>query len=123
MNSRLQAPLIVEKGCDRTAVRLELREFGRDLILLVGGGESHAGAVAMSHHGGLGGEPNTDGLINPGHKEDILAQGAALALARATGRTCVVVAGIHQDEATREEIEEIVANVDRAVEDLLDRLA
>jgi gallate decarboxylase subunit D len=120
---RHKTPLIVLAGEGRTSVRLELREFGRDLILHIGGGAVHAGAVAVSHRGGLGGEPATELITTPGHKEGPLARDAAQILAAATDRTCVVVAGIHQDDATGEEIDAIVANVTRAVKELAVRLA
>jgi hypothetical protein len=46
----------------------------------------------------------------PGHREGPLAREGAARLYAATGRTCVAVAGIHQDGATPEEIEAIVRN-------------
>ncbi len=115
---RDKTPQIIQAGTGRTSVRLELREFGRDLILHIGGGAVHAGAVAVSHSGGLGGEPATELITTPGHKEGPLAREAARTLAAASGRTCVVVAGIHLDDATGEEIDAVVANVTRAVEAL-----
>lgn len=100
---------MVEAGFGRTAVRLELVKQGRDLLLMVTGGEAHVGAVAVCHDQGAG------MMAVPGHKEGPLAAECAEAVALAAGCTCAVVAGIHQDEATGEEIGEIVANVRKAL--------
>lgn len=98
-------------GEGRRAVRLTLLGQGRDLVLLVTGGEAHAGAVAVCApaHGTRCGA--YAGLCPvPGHREGPLAEEGAALLASAAGRSCVVVAGIHQDAATPEEIAAIVAN-------------
>lgn len=120
---RDRAPLTADRGAGRTAVRLELRPCGRDALLIIGGGRAHAGAVALSHHGGLSGDgPGTGLLLTPGHKEGPLARTAAERLAAAAGCVCVVVAGIHQDDATPGEIASIMANVDAAVSELVERV-
>lgn len=113
-------PPPLEKGNGRTRVRLELLARGRDLVLNVGGGEAHVGAVAVATPAG----PVALTVV-PGHKEGPLAEAAATALARAAGCTCAVVAGIHQDRATAGEIADIVVNVEQGVAELvasLDRL-
>jgi CTP:molybdopterin cytidylyltransferase MocA len=99
-------------GDGRECVRLELEEQGRDLVLRITGGVAHVGAVALA---AAGAEAPVRTLVLPPHKEGPLAAEAAAALARATGRTCVVVAGIHQDDATPAEIGRIVENVREGV--------
>jgi len=112
------------RGQGRSAVRLELRPQGRDLLLLIGGGAVHAGAVAVaSPAGGTGGEPCDELTVVPGHKEGPLAREGARRLAAASGRTCVAVAGIHQDRATADEIAAIVEHVRDALEALAGALA
>ena len=103
----------VRKGQARTAVELNLLGQGRDLLLLVTGGQAHTGAVAVARPD-TGNEPDTrfDKLITvPGHKEGPLAEHCARQLAQASGKVCVAVVGIHQDQATRQEIEDIVVHV------------
>lgn len=112
---RLPQPVAVGEG--RTAVRLELVGQGRDLVLLVGGGETHVGAVAAAEPGG-GGRMLALGR----HREGPLAEAAAVRLAAAAGCACAVVAGIHQDAATPEEIAAIVANVELGVQRLAETL-
>ena len=116
-------PLTVSAGHNRTRVELAVCSQGRDLILTVTGGSAHVGAVAVHAPGrkdlaGTPGEPHTNSTVVPGHKEGPLAEAGAAVLAEATGRTCVAVVGIHQDQATSEEIAAIVANVRRGYEPL-----
>ena len=104
----------VDEGRGRTEVRLEIQAMGRDLLLKITGGEAHVGAVAVCEPTGPGADPVPVVTVVPGHKEGPLAESCAARLAAASGRTVCAVAGIHQDDATREEIAAIVAHVDRA---------
>ena len=111
---------LVSMGSDRTEVRLDLIRQGRDWVLLVGGGDAHVGAVAVQAATGEG--VSADGpemVVIPPHKEGPLAERAARRVAAATGRACVAVVGIHQDDATRDEIMAISANVDAGLDQLL----
>jgi hypothetical protein len=101
-------------------VELCLQSQGRDLVVLITGGEAHVGAVA-----GCDGRPGAapgigqDGVVQlPGHREGPLAAEAAATLARAFACSCAAVVGIHQDEATADEIRAIVANVRRGLQRL-----
>ncbi|MEN8008437.1 MAG: hypothetical protein ABFS42_15620 [Candidatus Krumholzibacteriota bacterium] len=102
-------------GSNRTGVKLELQSQGRDFLLLVTGGEAHVGAVAVWDVGN-----ETGPIINEmsGHREGPLAGECAEILGRACGRTVVAVVGIHQDNATPEEITAIVANVRQGAAEL-----
>jgi hypothetical protein len=116
-------PLTLAVGQGREEVTLRLEAQGRDLVLSIRGGEAHVGAVAVrSPAGGTRGEAHSALVLIPGHKEGPLAEAAASRLAVATGRTCVVIAGIHQEAATPAEISAIVANVRAGVEQLAARL-
>lgn len=108
----LPAPVVEGRG--RTEVRLEIQAMGRDLVLRISGGEAHVGAVAVCEPPEPDAEPAPVVTVVPGHKEGPIAESCAALMAKASGRTVCAVAGIHQDDATREEIAAIVANVDRA---------
>ena len=103
-------------GWGRTRVKLELKHQGRDLLLLVTGGKAHVGAVAVWNGREQGGRAVVTEL--PGHREGPLAGDCAEILGRASGRTVVAVVGIHQDNASREEIAAIVANVRQGAKEL-----
>jgi len=111
-------------GEGRTAVRLTLLGQGRDLLLLVTGGEAHAGAVAVRAPARPPRFGACAGLCTvPGHREGPLAEEGAALLAAAAGRACVVVAGIHLEAATPEEIAAIVANARAGFADLAFRIS
>ena len=96
-------------GSGRTSVNLELKYQGLDILLLVTGGKAHIGAVAVWNGQGQNGRVVLTEL--PGHREGPLADECAEILARASGRVVMAAVGVHQDNATREEIAAIVANV------------
>lgn len=104
-------PEPVRVGRGRRAVVLLTRAVGRDLLVTVTGGQAHAGAVAVATPGGAAPAGEDRPLVVASHKEGPLARECARLLATAAGCTCVVVAGIHQDQATPGEIAAIVANV------------
>lgn len=106
-----------EAGSGRTAVRLQLLPQGRDWLLLITGGEAHVGAVAAADAQGC------QLAVLPPHKEGPLARECAQAVVQQTGCACAAVAGIHQDNATAEEITAIVQNVRAALNDILARVA
>ena len=103
-------------GSNRIGVNLELIHQGRDFLLLVTGGTAHVGAVAVWDSGKMRGPASVSEMS--GHREGPLALDCAEILGRATGRTVIAVVGIHQDDATQQEIEAIVANVRQGVRDL-----
>lgn len=111
----------VREGSGRTEVRLELVPVGRDLLLLVTGGEAHVGAVAVARPAGRGGPAGA--VVVPPHKEGPLAAECAALVAEAAGCTCAAAAGIHYDEASAQEIAAICANVRTAVRRLAAALA
>jgi gallate decarboxylase subunit D len=98
-------------GRFRISSRVDL--LGRDLLVTVTGGVAHIGAIGI-------GEPRASlmdsGLVSatgsvltfPGHKEDGVAKPMAEDLSRALNRRVVVVAGIHWDGLTREDISQIL---------------
>ncbi|HPF34047.1 MAG TPA: hypothetical protein P5571_07330 [Candidatus Krumholzibacteria bacterium] len=121
--SRDPADRRLEVGAGRAAVWLHLTEQGRDLVLRIGGGDAHVGAVAtVSPAGGTAGEACEELAVVPGHKEGPLALAAARRLAAAGRRTCVCVAGIHQDAITPAEIAAVLAHVEAGVERLAEGL-
>jgi hypothetical protein len=88
-------------------------------VQLLGGDLPHVGAVGVSlpRPGGRharAGAPSTSVITLPGHREDELVRPIAAELARALGRTAVVVAGIHLDAATAHDVAVLVRNARRA---------
>lgn len=93
--------------------------MGTDLAVLITGGRAHIGAVATAYAEGDGIKVETHQL--PGHREGELAAEMAGLAASSLDCTVTVAMGIHLDNATREEIDEIVGTVRRLMREELRR--
>ena len=110
----------------RLSISLRVFRQGRDLQVLCGGGASHIGAVALAapndghaQHAeapslaGQAGQANQPGQVEtsllalPGHREDALALRMAQSMAEALHCAVCVSAGIHYDNITRAEIQQV----------------
>lgn len=82
------------------------------IIQLLGGNKPHVGATVITHPRpslALEGQISCNSIVIPelGHKEDELAKPLAEKIAIALNCTVVLVAGIHVDNATLEDIQNI----------------
>ena len=101
----------------RLSISLRVFRQGRDLQVLCGGGASHVGAVALaapndahapqSDQSDIGGRVDARVLTLPGHKEDALTLRMAQSMAEALHCVVCVSAGIHYDNITRAEIQQV----------------
>jgi gallate decarboxylase subunit D len=80
--------------------------LGKDFLFTVTGGEAHIGAVSTAYL--ADGEWVVETQELPGHKEGPLSAMLALAGARALNATVTVVAGIHIQHASKEDIAQAV---------------
>ena len=97
-------------------VKLESKEIGEDLLVILTGGEKpHAGAVAFA--GPYDASAYSSVISKPGHKESDLAKLQAERICKRLKKNVVLVAGIHIDNATKNDIDILlknaVAQVDR----------
>jgi hypothetical protein len=115
-------------GTDHCRIDASALRCGNDLVVAVQGGiRPHIGATAMavprpSLADASAVSSSASVLCVVGHKEDELARAVALRLSAAFACTVTVVAGLHVDHATGGDIRLLLANCDRAVEDLVARL-
>ena len=105
----------VSVGEERTRVELKVGLLGEDWLMLVTGGKAHVGAVATA----VGAEIQLS--VVGSHQEGPLAEICASQWSVLTGKVCVAVVGIHQDQATRNEINDIVDHVRQGLEILSSR--
>lgn len=89
------------------------------VVQLYGGDKPHVGAVAISlprPSRANAAEISCSTSVIPllGHKDDEVAKPVAEKIAKAVNQPVVVIAGIHVDNATLEEIEKIVENCHEA---------
>lgn len=104
----------IEKTTPRFTLKMSIERMGQDLnVSLYGGDVAHIGAVALAiPHSGLQDDEKVDASVSllcvTGHKEDELARDVSHTLATAFHCTVSVACGIHLDNATPQEINEIL---------------
>ncbi|MDW7732183.1 MAG: hypothetical protein SCH66_07115 [Methanolobus sp.] len=109
----------LERIAGRTTLLLEWERIGGDYLARLTGGTAHIGAVALGIFDRESGRASSSVLAVPDHREDEIALLGARRLSGASRAPTVFVAGIHVDDITIEEIEEIVT----ASKEMVDELA
>lgn len=90
---------------------------GKDLLVTVTGGDAaHVGSVSVCRM--CGGEPRLEKILLPAHRDDVVGDKFAQALAQRLNTTVCVVSGIHFDGVSKQDIAEIV----RASDEMLVRI-
>ncbi|GAA0349411.1 hypothetical protein [Bacillus horti] len=104
-----------------SSIEIKISYMGEDVVFEVTGGTAHIGAVALAS---IEDEkaPTVRILTLPGHKETELACELAGLASQALGKTVAVLVGIHLDNPTKLEIEEIVGEARKAMKQLLREL-
>lgn len=117
-----ELPKVFERSTAGGRLRLTVQRAGRDLLLLLTGGESpHIGSVvAASPRPSLTGSGTaaTSSVINRlGHYDEIPARHCAETLAAALGVEVVCACGIHTKHADKAVIDSILAACDDLTRD------
>lgn len=110
--------LYAECGTGRLKVWAEVVPAGDDIVVFIGGGERpHLGSFSFcdASHASFC-------ASLPGHKDYIVSAKAATTLSEGLGRTCAVVAGIHVDNATKQEIELLLENSNKCIDLLIRKM-
>ncbi|MFQ6124029.1 MAG: hypothetical protein ACE5R6_05405 [Candidatus Heimdallarchaeota archaeon] len=116
----------IEIGEGRTRIRITYEEAGKDLVVICTGGTvPHIGAVAIGVPVPRRKDPfKYRGSISvhtiPPHREDLIVRPAAEKLVRTLARTTVVVAGIHLDNPSHLELQQILENCDKGVNRIIE---
>lgn len=100
-------------------IALDAKKIGEDYLFTLTGGEEHVGAVALGLYDEKSQRASSSVLTMPGHKEEYLALQGARQVSRATKKTSVFVAGIHQDNVSPEEIRDIVSAAEEMLESFI----
>ena len=107
------------KGEGRTRVALAADDIGSDLIVYIYNENAHIGAVAVGEYDFEHQRASVSVITRLGHKDDAIAQKAAYLISKSTRKPVCVIAGVHINDITSEEIDKTLANADSAVEELL----
>ena len=109
------------KGKGRARVSVTLNSMGSDLVVRVYNQDAHIGAVALGDYDHEHERASISVVTRLGHKDDALAKEAAYLLSKSMRRPVCVIAGVHLDNITGAEIDEILANTKLAMSEIIDR--
>lgn len=103
---------------------LKAETIGNDIIVTIyGGDEHHIGGIALAYptksHYRDATTVSVNTITAPGHKDYLVANTTAEKICKALNALVVVSVGIHINEATKDEITEIINVVDLLVDDLI----
>ncbi len=99
-------------GEDRMQINLSAYYLGRDIIIQLYNNNAHLGTVAMGEYDHEEARASVSVITRPGHRDNVIAQKIALMVSKQIkGPTCVI-AGIHIDNITKDEIDQIIKRVD-----------
>ncbi|MDH4291967.1 MAG: hypothetical protein OEV56_05100 [Dehalococcoidia bacterium] len=107
------------KGEGRARVNVTVSSLGNDLVVRIYNQNAHIGAVAIGDYDYEHERASVSVITRLGHKDDALAREAAYLLSKSTRRPVCVIAGVHLDNITREEIDEILANTKTAISEII----
>ncbi|MCX5816887.1 MAG: hypothetical protein NTX75_11715 [Proteobacteria bacterium] len=105
--------LVIEEKNGRFEIFAEIKQLGKDLLVIVYGGAAHIGAIGMAQPRASLRDPEKASATSStytyiGHKEDAVVKTMSEEIAKRLNKKVVVVAGIHWDELSMEEIEIIM---------------
>jgi len=95
---------------ERTNIFLRMEVFGEDILLKLFGSGSHIGAVITCIPSEN--EIITNVSVTGNHKEDVVARPLAETVCSITGKKTVCISGIHIDNASKKDIEDVIKAVD-----------
>jgi hypothetical protein len=107
------------KGEGRARVSVTVNSLGSDLVVRIYNQNAHIGAVAIGDYDYEHERASVSVITRLGHKDDALAREAAYLLSKSIRRPVCVIAGVHLDNITGEEIDEILANTRIAISEII----
>ena len=108
---------------EKNNIQLNAHRMGRDLIVTLSGGQTHIGAVALGYcYDKQNRKSNASVIALPGHKEDVLIFPLARRLSKSLGISVCVIAGIHFDHLTPDQIMDIVQTSESLADELITHL-
>ncbi len=107
------------RGEGRARVNLTVNSMGSDVVVRIYNQNAHIGAVAIGDYDYEHERASVSVITRLGHKDDALAGEAAYLLSKSVRRPVCVVAGVHLDDITGEEIDKILANTRIAVSEIV----
>ena len=107
------------KGEGRARINVTVNSMGSDLVVRIYNQDGHIGAVAIGDYDYEHERASVSVITRLGHKDDVLAREAAYLLSKSIRRAVCVIAGVHLDNITGAEIDEILANTRTAISEVI----
>jgi hypothetical protein len=107
------------KGEGRARINVTVNSMGSDLVVRICNQDAHIGAVAVGEYDYEHDRASVSAITKLGHKDDVLAREAAYLLSKSIRRPVCVIAGVHLDNITREEIDDILANTRTVITEII----
>ena len=107
------------KGEGRARVNVTVNSMGSDLVVRIYNQNAHIGAVAIGDYDHEHERASVSVITRLGHKDDALAREAARLLSKSTRSPVCVIAGVHLDNITTEEIDAILANTKTVISEII----
>lgn len=112
----------LSKGKGRTRIELFAYHLGNDLIVCICNENAHLGAVAIGEYDHKAERASSSVITRLGHRDDEIAKREAHFMAKHTKKPVCVITGIHLNNITKEEIDEISSQADGLIMELLNEL-
>jgi gallate decarboxylase subunit D len=109
-------------GEGRIRLYLDAVHIGPDLVVRLFNEGAHLGAIAIGEYSAEHARTSVSVITLPGHKDDAIAQKAAYLISQHTLKPVCVIAGVHLDNITKDEINRIIENTAQIVQDFIARL-
>ncbi len=109
----------ITKGEGRTRISLSAQNIRGDVVVSIYNENGHIGAVAVGEYDPKENRTSTSVITRLGHKDDVIAQKAAYLFSKHTKKPSCVIAGVHLDNITEEEIQKFLENADSLVKSFL----
>jgi hypothetical protein len=107
------------EGKGRARVTVTVNSMCSDLVVRIYNQDAHIGAVAVGDYDYEHERVSVSVITRLGHKDDALAGEAAYLLSKAVRRPVCVIAGVHLDNITAEEIDKILANTKIVIREII----
>ncbi|MCD1295564.1 hypothetical protein CUJ83_11195 [Methanocella sp. CWC-04] len=112
--------IVLEGSRGRVSIILNAVRLGPDTLVYITGGDAHIGAAAVGTF--TGGLASSSVITVPSHRDDRVAKDAAEKLSKSLRSNVVVVAGIHYDNMTPDEITSAIRICEELIVELVEKL-
>ena len=114
-NEKIVSRTIIKCEAFGREIRIWIHDTGQGInVLMEGGDQGHIGAVGIAEPG-----METKVITFPGHREEAICRKWATVLAAKYNAPVVVEAGIHFNQITKEEIQEVLRILEKELERFL----